>query len=239
VPAPKSEAEMLTLSDLVVDAKCVTIVCDGKPVDDGTKVSTKHVSTLWPSKSYKGGTPKSITIRGLTVVYKGLPPTGGWHQGPIAKGWVGKLYLKKETDGSYSKVWWNGEFVDTVQSKPEAIPTCAATDGGVAKDAGATDGPGADAKPATDATPVVDAKPVADAAEKNDAAKGDGPAVDAAKANDATSAADAQIKGDTAPPKSDDGGCGCAVDEERGSLGGLALISILALSLLFQRRKRG
>jgi len=130
LPAPMSEADMLKASDLVVDAACQTIVCDGKPIDDGQKIITKYKSTLWPTKTYKGGLPNSFVIKGQSWKYKGPRPVGGWHQGPVAKGWAGKLYLKKLPDGTYTKIWWNGTIPDKVKSKPLPLPLCTG-DGGV------------------------------------------------------------------------------------------------------------
>ena len=130
LPAPKTEAELMKAAVLVVDAKCVTIICDGKPVDDGQKIVTSYKSTLWPSKSYKGGLPNSLVIKGQNWKYKGVPPIGGWHQEPVAKGWVGKLYLKKLPDGTYTKVWWNASVPDKTSSKPDPLPLCTG-DGGV------------------------------------------------------------------------------------------------------------
>ena len=85
LPPPMSEADMLKAADLVVDAKCVTIVCEGKPIDDGKKIVTTYKSTLWPSKGYKGPLPKSLQIKGQEWKWKGTPPVGGWHQGAVAK----------------------------------------------------------------------------------------------------------------------------------------------------------
>ena len=130
LPAPKTEAELMKASDLVVDAKCVTIVCLGQPVDDGKKIITSYKSTLWPSKTYKGGLPNSFVIKGQHWKYKGTPPVGGWHQEPVPKGWAGKLYLKKLPDGTYTKVWWNASVADKVRSKPDPLPLCTG-DGGV------------------------------------------------------------------------------------------------------------
>ena len=126
LPPPKTEAELMQMADLVVDAECVTIICDGLPVEDAQKITTTYLSTLWPSQSYKGGLPNSFQIRGIDEQWKVSPPVGGWVQGPVPKGWVGKLYLQQEADGTYTKVWWNGMEEDTTKSAPQPLPTCAA-----------------------------------------------------------------------------------------------------------------
>jgi MYXO-CTERM domain-containing protein len=220
LPAPKTEAEMMQLADLVVDAACVSIVCDGVPIVDPQKTTTKYVSTLWPSKSYKGGLPKSFQVRGYSEAWVGPPPIGGWHQGPIPKGWAGKLYLKAETDGTYTKVWWNAMTEDTVTSKPEALPSCATTDAGPAKLDSAPAKP--DSAPAKldgpaqpDSAAKVDSTPVT----TDGAAKTDGP----------------PAKTDLGPPASSDG-CSCAV--EPSSSPGPGLLCLLALALLTRRRRR-
>ena len=40
LPAPKTEAEMMQMSDLVVDAQCMSVICSGKPVEDAQKITT-------------------------------------------------------------------------------------------------------------------------------------------------------------------------------------------------------
>lgn len=129
LPPPKTPAELLLASDLVVDARCVSVVCVGKPYDDGKKVITTYRSTFYPTKSYKGGLPKSLTVVGEKWQYKSSPPVGGWHQEPVPSGWIGKMYLKKAAAG-YTKVWWNALVEDKTSSNPLALPACAATDAG-------------------------------------------------------------------------------------------------------------
>ncbi|MBN2576436.1 MAG: hypothetical protein JXP73_17875 [Deltaproteobacteria bacterium] len=143
LPPPMSDAEMLEAADLVVDAECVSIVCDGPPVTDANKITTTYLSTLYPSFSYKGGTPKSIRIRGYDEDWFGTEPVGGWHQEPVPVGWIGKLYLAVQNDGAYGKVWWNAMVEDQTLSKPQTLPDCAGADAGV--DAGAADAKAPDA----------------------------------------------------------------------------------------------
>ena len=152
VPAPKSEQEMMKLSDLVVDAKCVQILCKGKVVNTSSYTLTTYISTLYPSKSYKGGTPKSLRIEGIEYKYKSNPPVGGWHQGPIAKGWAGKLYLKRTANGTYTKVWWNAMFTDKATSKPLPLPICqtgevTSPDAGLPEEASTSDAAAMDIQP--------------------------------------------------------------------------------------------
>jgi len=205
---------MEQLADLVVDAECVSIICVGAPIEDAQKITTNYLSTLWPSKSYKGGMPNSVQIRGYSEQYKTGPrPVGGWHQGPVPKGWVGKLYLKKEADATYTKVWWNAMVEDIVKSKPEPLPTCATTD------AGPPDAmPVGDALP-VDAAPVGDALPADAAPTETDGTVPDGPG------------------GDTTAPAEDDG-CSCRLaDPGRGRASGAVLLLLLAF-VLFRRRDR-
>lgn len=131
VPTPKTEAEMMKMADLVVDANCMNVICSGKPVDDGKKIVTTYISSLSPSKTYKGGLPNSFQVKGELWTWHGTPPTGGWHQEQIPKGWAGKLFLKKVSGSTYTKVWWNAMIEDKAKSTPVALPTCAAGDGGV------------------------------------------------------------------------------------------------------------
>jgi hypothetical protein len=212
VPPPKTPAEMLALADLVVDAKGITIVCDGKPIDSPQKTVTNYLSTLYPSKSYKGGSPKSFQIRGKVETWKTTPPVGGWFQGPVAEGWVGKLYLKKQSDGTYSKVWWNAETEDKALSKPKPLPTCAApSDGGMPDSA-----PAKDSAPVTDSAPATDSQPGVDSHQGSDSATADG--------------------GTVTPPPLDDDGCSCSAGRGlRGAPVGLVL-ALLGLCLLRRRR---
>lgn len=143
LPPPMSDEEMLQAADLVVDAECVSIVCAGPPVADVNKITTTYISTLFPSFSYKGGIPNSFQIRGYHEEWFGTEPVGGWHQEPVPVGWVGKLYLAVQNDGTYSKVWWNAMVEDQTLSKPQVLPDCAGADAGV--DAGAADAKAPDA----------------------------------------------------------------------------------------------
>lgn len=227
LPPPKSDAELLKDSDLVVDATVKSIVCDGPPVVTASKTTTKYISTLWPSKAYKGSMPKSFTIKGESYVYSGTPPTGGWHQQPMPEGWVGKLYLKLLSDGSYTKVWWNADKEDTKISLPKALPTCASDDAGV-PDAGVVDSspagdsaPAADSASATDGATVADSAPVADSSPGSDS----GPAADSAVAD----------SGSTSPP-ADDGGCSLIGATASGAP--WALLALFALALIARRRRR-
>ncbi len=240
LPPPKTEAELLQLADLVVDADATAISCDGAPVVDPQKTTTKYLSTLFPSQSYKGGLPNSFQVRGYTEVWVGPPPTGGWHQEPIAKGWSGKLYLKKELDGTYTKVWWNAMTEDTAKSKPQPLPTCGASaDGGpkgdgVAKSDG---GPKPDASPKSDGGPKLDAAPKSDGAP----AKLDGPATSdgaPAKSDGAPAKSDAAAKPDAAATPASSDGCSCAIRDAGAS--GLPLVLLIGLGLaLLRRRARG
>lgn len=141
LPAPKSEAELMQASDLVVDAQCVTIRCEGPPKVGAGKTITAYRSTLFPSKSYKGGLPNSIAIVGELWTYSGPPPVGGWHQEPVPKGWAGKLYLERKSDGTYTKVWWNADQEDKARSKPLPLPSCTSTGDGGPPDAAPPDAP--------------------------------------------------------------------------------------------------
>ena len=228
LPAPKSDSEMMKEADLVVDASCASIVCQGKPVDTGTKIVTTYRSTLWPSKSYKGGLPNSFVIRGEQWKYKGPPPTGGWHQGAVPKGWAGKLYLKQLPDKTYTKVWWNATTEDKAKSKPLTLPSCAAADGGVA-----------DALPSPDAAPAPD-MPVPDFAPKPDdpmkpdysPPKGDDPAPkDSQGKQDTGPEASVSPDGGAAPPE-DDSGCAMA-----GAPNPSAGLWLLLGALLYRRRR--
>jgi MYXO-CTERM domain-containing protein len=192
LPPPMSDAEMLEAADLVVDAECVSIVCDGPPVTDANKITTTYLSTLYPSFSYKGGTPKSIRIRGYDEDWFGTEPVGGWHQEPVPVGWIGKLYLAVQNDGAYGKVWWNAMVEDQTLSKPQTLPDCAGADAGV--DAGA-----ADAK-APDAAADASGKDVAARDASQEAAAVDASARDAAArdASEEAAAADASARDATA-----------------------------------------
>ncbi len=212
LPPPKTAAEMLAMADLVVDAKGITIVCDGKPIDSPQKTVTNYLSTLYPSKSYKGGSPKSFQIRGKVETWKTTPPTGGWFQGPVPEGWVGKLYLKKESDGTYSKVWWNANTEDKALSAPKPLPTCAA----------ASDGGMADSAPAKDMAPASDSQPGVDSHQGSDSAASDG--------------AVGSDSGMFIPPPVDDDGCSCSAGRGlRGAPLGLVL-ALLGLAVLRRRR---
>jgi MYXO-CTERM domain-containing protein len=138
LPPPMTETELMDAAELVVDAICVDIVCDGPSVADTEKVTTTYVSTLFPTFSYKGGLPNSIQIRGFDYDYFGPEPVGGWHQGPVPEGWAGKLYLVQLPDNTYTKVWWNAMEEDPAASNPVPLPSCEAPDpdAGVEADAG-------------------------------------------------------------------------------------------------------
>jgi hypothetical protein len=130
LPPPMSEQEMMDAADLVVDAQCVEIRCEGLPVETEEKVTTTY--------SYKGGLPNSLRIRGYTEQWTGgMQPVGGWHQEPIPEGWVGKLYLVAETDNTYTKVWWNATEQDPVASDPLPLPDCTGGTGGAGGGSGA------------------------------------------------------------------------------------------------------
>jgi MYXO-CTERM domain-containing protein len=150
MPTPCTEQELMDQSDLVVDAECIAVVCEGPPVEESDKIVTTYRSTLVPSKSYKGTMPGSFEILGSSHVWKGPPPSGYWGQPPVARGWVGKLYLELQASGgTYVYTCWNGSEEDTTQSQPEPLPTCAAGDGG-ASDAIAADGTLSDSGPGGD-----------------------------------------------------------------------------------------
>ncbi len=225
VPAPKSEAEMMTLSDLVVDAEAMTIVCDGAPKVTTQKTETYYISTLWPSKSYKGGTPNSFQIRGKTVVWTPGPgPIGGWFQGPVPKGWVGKLYLQKETDGTYTKVWWNAMTEDKTKSKPETLPVCSVTDGGV-PDAVTVDG-------AVSHDAAVDgAAPSPDSALPKDMFVREGGGDHIADMSTPTT-----DKGSGSASTSDDGGCAVAGGDAQHAAPVGVVLMLLGLAVLRRRR---
>lgn len=165
LPPPMTETELMDAATLVVDANCVTIVCDGLPVADTEKVTTTYVSTLFPTFSYKGGLPNSIQIRGYDYDYFGPEPVGGWHQGPVPEGWSGKLYLVQLPDNTYTKVWWNAMAEDPVTSNPLPLPSCEEpdSDGGVEADASLDGGIPTDVA-AFDAAPLPDAAPLTDGA---------------------------------------------------------------------------
>lgn len=127
LPAPKTEAEMMDMADLVVDAECVDIQCEGPPVEDSEKFTSTYISTLIPSQAYKGDLPDSIQIRGEKYDWKNGAPVGGWHQQPVPKGWSGKLYLTEVGDGTYTKVWWNAMEEDAATSAPLPVPSCGET----------------------------------------------------------------------------------------------------------------
>lgn len=181
LPAPKTPAEMTAMADLVVDATCIQIVCEGPPVEDTEKFTTTYLSTLVASQTYKGTAPATFQIRGQHFEWKGIQPVGGWHQEPVPKGWVGKLYLQLLADGTYSKVWWNAMEEDTGLSNPLPLPDCSVLpmDGGVVADAAGLDAgiPDAEVPVADGETPLPDgetslpdAGPEADGAVSPDAA---------------------------------------------------------------------
>ncbi len=123
LPALWSETELMDASDLVVDAECVAVVREGEPLIDPDKITTTYRSTLWPSATYKGGLPASFQIIGISIEYTTDDfPIGWWWQTPVAEGWVGKLYLEQEDDGTYTKVWWNGMEEDPTHSDPKPLP---------------------------------------------------------------------------------------------------------------------
>jgi hypothetical protein len=219
LPPPKTETEMMQMADLVVDAECVTIICDGVPVEDAQKITTTYLSTLWPSQSYKGGLPNSFQIRGIDEQWKVTPPVGGWHQQAVPKGWVGKLYLTQEADGTYTKVWWNAMEDDTTKSAPQPLPTCAAGDGGP---------PLPDATPLGDVT-TVDGPPVA----------GDTQLADLSPVGDGPAAGDGPA-GDGGPLPDRDDGCSCHVATLPGTpAGGLVVLLLTALlTAVFRRRRK-
>lgn len=239
LPAPMSEADMLKAADLVVDAKCVTIVCEGKPIDDGKKIITTYKSTLWPSKGYKGSLPKSFHIKGQEWKWKGTPPVGGWHQGAVAKDWAGKLYLKKLPDGSYTKVWWNATTEDTTTSKPQPLPLCSG-DAGPPPDANVPDKMVPDTKVMSDLMPYTDnffgdtGKPdTVSGPDLKQTPKHEGmPVEGGAPKKDGTVSADGGQAGDDA-----DEGCSCAVSSKAGAPT-LLLLALLGLVWL-GRRKAG
>jgi hypothetical protein len=165
MPTPCTAQELMDQSDLVVDAEGVTVVCEGAPVDEADKTITTYRSTLFPSKSYKGGLPNSFQIVGFSYTWKGRQPTGFWVQPPVAKGWVGKLHLKQVTGGTYAYTCWNGSEEDATQSQPEPLPQCAAGDGG------AGDGFVGDAAPADSVNPDVTQPPLDGAGPGGDASR--------------------------------------------------------------------
>lgn len=218
VPAPKTPAEMTAMADLVVDATCIQIVCEGPPVEDTEKFTTTYLSTLVASHTYKGTAPATFQIRGQEFVWKGIQPVGGWHQGPVPKGWVGKIYLQLLPDGTYTKVWWNAMEEDTSLSAPLPLPDCSVLpidDGGIA-DAGGLDG-GLDGGGRDGEIPFADGEiPLPDA----------GPAVDGTISPDAAT-----------PEPANQGGCSC-----RASGGGppafLWLLIGLGVALAWRSRRR-
>jgi MYXO-CTERM domain-containing protein len=200
---------MLNEADLVVDASCVQVICDGPPITQPDKVITKYVSTLFPSKSYKGGLPNSFQVRGEDWAWSGRAPVGGWHQEPVKKGWAGKLYLEKQPDGTYTKVWWNAMIQDKATSKPQPLPACAQIDGG---------------------PPVKDTGPFPADVGPRDASL----LTDSSKTPDTTTSDDAKQTADSGATVEKDDGCSCRVSEVPAP----ALVSgvLLLLGLLIYRR---
>jgi hypothetical protein len=214
LPAPKTEAEMMQMADLVVEASCVQVLCDGAPVSRPDKVVTKYLSTLFPSKSEKGGLPNSFQIRGEDWAWIGPAPVGGWHQQPVAKGWAGKLYLEKKPDGTYAEVWWNAMIEDQATSKPQPLPACAQTDGG----------------PAPKDTGVQDSSPATDADVRDALLADSGPTPD-------TGAADSSTGADSGATVRRDDGCSCTAGGE-AVLGFGPILLLLLLGLLSHVRAR-
>ncbi len=153
VPPPKTDEELFEMSDIVVDAECIRISCEGPPVEDAEKVTTTYRSRLQVLQVYKGSPPGEFEILGQRIDWKGVPPVGGWHQEPVPEGFVGKFYLERVRDDEYTKVWWNAIQEDEAASHPESLPSCSGSD----QDAGLTDaGPRLDAGLA-DGAPTADA----------------------------------------------------------------------------------
>jgi len=233
LPPPKTEAELMKASDLVVDAKCVSIVCIGKPVDDGQKIITSYQSTLWPSKGYKGSLPKSFVIKGQNWKYKGgSVPVGGWHQGPVPKGWAGKLYLKKLPDGSYTKVWWNADQEDKARSKPQPLPLCMG-DGGVPDAAVPDTTPPPDGKPTVDNNIGEATAPKPDSALADHSAPGEG-----IPHRESDSHEDGRASPDGGSSTKDDSGCSCSVQSPAAPALPLLVWGLLGV-LWLRRRKAG
>ncbi len=153
VPPPKTDQELFDMADLVVDAECVAVTCEGPPIEDQDKVVTTYRSRLRVSKTYKGDTLSEFEILGQEFDWNGTTPVGGWHQQPVPKGFVGKFYLQRLQDGTYTEVWWNAIQEDTTASHPDPLPACDAQD----QDAGPVDAaPTADGG-LTDGAPTADA----------------------------------------------------------------------------------
>lgn len=219
LPTPKTDQELLNMSDLVVDASCVKVVCDGPATVDSSKTVSSYLSTLWPSKSYKGGMPNSVTVRGVWYTWTSPSPTGWWNSA-IKEGWKGKIYLKKDTGNAYTMVWWNATKTDPTATL-KGLPSCIASDGGVpdAQPADATtqdsvqaDSGKADTSPTADSSPTADAIPAADASPTADGA--------------------------APPPTDDDGGCSCEAGRGPAPFAGLALLMLGLLLTLRRGRAR-
>ncbi|MFH1131180.1 MAG: hypothetical protein V1754_07585 [Pseudomonadota bacterium] len=211
LPAPKTEQEMTDMADLVVLGECVKIVCDGTPIEDVDKITTTYLSTIWPSETFKGGLPNSLEIRGKEYAWKGSPPLGEWHQPAVPKSWVGKLYLKLETDGTYSEVWWNAMVETQGQSNPQPLPNCSGeSDGGAEIDSGIV--PDAQSH---------DSSIIADAG------------FDASSTDTNTTSDSAPLS--NTPPLEDDSGCSCKVGTTTTTLAALMLLLIVGLALFRKR----
>jgi MYXO-CTERM domain-containing protein len=237
-----TDQELLNNADLAIDGEGLAVACDGPVADYGTYVVSTYLSTIHPTKSYKGGLPSSVTVRGTVTVWTPGPgPVGGWEASPIAEGWIGKMYLEDNNDGTYSQLWWNAFEADPT-SAPKPLPSCAVGDAGpdmIVPDAAPPDSAPADGAvdttPPPDATVDVALDAVADLLPPADTASPD------ATLDSAAEDAEADEQGVDASSEADAGSStkssGCSCQAEPGGPGWLVLILAVAVALTRRLRR--
>lgn len=123
LPAPMSEQELTAQAEVVVDAHVTDISCE--KADAGPPVSTSYISNVVADAAIKGSLSGVFTYRGEVIDGANCSA----QTEPLAKGWAGRLYLKKLPDGPYTLTYYNGAKEDLTKSMAGPLPACGGAGG--------------------------------------------------------------------------------------------------------------
>jgi MYXO-CTERM domain-containing protein len=161
-----TDEELLTNSDLVVDATGESVVCDGPATDDGDRFTSTYVTTLAITETIKGTAPTTTEVVGYVEEYKQAHPGCAATIPPIPEGFSGRLFLVDNGDGTFSPTHYNAMKPDAAND-PQAFLDCGGAGGvggaaGAAGTGGATGGSGGSAAGGSGGTAGSDAAPASD-----------------------------------------------------------------------------
>jgi hypothetical protein len=135
LPSPMTDEQLLEQSDLVVDATAASAACDGPTTDAGDRYVSTYVTAITVETTVKGTAPEATEVVGYEEEYKQAHPGCAGYTPALPEGFSGRLYLRSNTDGTFSATHYNA-FKPDDTSDPQAFVDCGGA-GGVGGAAGA------------------------------------------------------------------------------------------------------